>query len=327
MSNPSEAPKRFQGRLFFLTYPRNDTPVDELVSFCKALTHFKRGIFCQERHADGGYHLHAAVEFGRRIERKYDFFDLNGTHGDYQSCGSWGACVNYCRKDESAEIRYEGCTPEDATQQSTGGRPESNYYAECEARPSQRDWFEYALQRRIPYAYAEKFWKLAHGAKPPTIYQRPTGDDAGIIHDFHLSATRLDADGYVCVVCGPSGIGKTTWALREAPLPALFVTHRDDLQHFNAKEHNSIIFDEMRCTGETDTYGRNKGKWPLVEQIKLLTSDTPVSIHCRYTLARIPSKVVKIFSCTDKMCFNDDIQTRRRIHQIVNLYEHDDIWM
>ena len=115
-------------------------------------------------------------------------------------------------------------------------------------------------------------------------------------------------------------------ALREAPKPCLFVTHKDELRWFDEKVHKSIVFDEIRCTGETDGWSR-RGKWPLVEQIKLLTADTPVSLHVRYGVARIPPKVVKLFTCTDTVLFTDDAQTRRRIHQLVNLYDHEGIWV
>lgn len=324
MSTGSEGPARLQGRLFFLTYPRNDEHPDQLVAFLKEIPHFKRCVVAREKHDDGGYHLHAAIELDKRIERKFTFFDFNGAHGDYRPCRSWGKSVNYCRKDPDATIVYEGCTAADAALALPGGGSQSDYFAECENRPCERDWFGYALRERIPYAYAERIYKLCHGDKPPTIFEDPK---EGTISDFRLSATQRDPEGFVCVVCGPSGIGKSTWALREAPLPALLVTHKDDLRYFNRNIHASIIFDELRCTGETDENGHNKGRWPLTEQIKLLTSDAPVAVHVRYSVARIPKRTVKIFTCTNSVMFSDDEQTRRRIHQLVNLYDHDDIWI
>lgn len=326
MSSPGtgEGPARLQGRLFFLTYPKHDGDPNELVAFLKTFPNFKRCIVAREQHADGSNHLHASVELGKRIERRYSFFRFEGAHGDFQTCRSWGACVNYCRKNENLEVVYEGCTAADAISPLPGGGSQSDYFAECEDRPCERDWFGYALRERIPYAYAERIYKLCHGDRPPTIFADP---GEGTISDFHLSATQRDPEGFVCVVCGPSGVGKSTWALREAPKPALLVTHKDDLRYFNRNIHASIIFDELRCTGETDENGHNKGRWPLTEQIKLLTSDAPVSIHVRYNVARIPKRTVKIFTCTNSVMFSDDEQTKRRIHQLVNLYVHEDIWI
>lgn len=323
-SEGSQTTVRLQGNRFLLTYPRCDVDPTELRDFLAALPVFERCIVARERHADGGYHLHAAVEFRRRIQRKFDFFDFNGAHGNYQSCSSWGACVNYCRKDQGAEVVYEGCTAEDAARPGVGGGPSRDYITECETRPGEREWFGYALRERIPYAYAEKFWKICHAPRAKTYYDDPA---EGTIPNFQLLATQLGPVGtYNVVVCGPSGAGKTTWALREAPKPCLFVTHKDELRWFDEKVHKSIVFDEIRCTGETDGWSR-RGKWPLVEQIKLLTADTPVSLHVRYGVARIPPKVVKLFTCTDTVLFTDDAQTRRRIHQLVNLYDHEGIWV
>nr|QJI53681.1 MAG: replication-associated protein [Cressdnaviricota sp.] len=322
-SEASQTTVRLQGNRFLLTYPRCDADPEQLVLFLKELPYFERCIVAREQHEDGGNHLHAAVEFQRRLQRKFDFFDFDGTHGNYQSCASWGKCVNYCRKNKGGEIIYENCTPEDAALARVGGRTQSDYIAECETRPRERDWYAFALRERIPYAYAEKFWKICHAPRAKT-YDDDPGE--GSVPNFQLLATVPGPVGtYNIVVCGPSGAGKTTWALRHAPKPCILITHKDELRWFDETYHKSIVFDEIRCTGETDGWNR-RGKWPLVEQIKLLTSDTPVSLHVRYGVARIPPKVVKIFTCTDTVLFTEDAQIKRRIHQLVNLYDHENIW-
>lgn len=121
------------------------------------------------------------------------------------------------------------------------------------------------------------------------------------------------------LVLGPTGCGKTTWALRNAPVPFLLVTHVDDLGYLDPKVHKSIVFDEVRCTGNLD----GKGQWPLQEQIKLIQWETEASIKIRYKLARIPAKLPKIFTCTDKYCLSGNPQIKRRV-QTINLYEVDE---
>lgn len=305
---------RWQGQRFFFTYSRCNLEFDDVLDAIKSKKPFRRAIIVREPHADGEPHIHVVVEFERRIDfRDPHFFDIGTAHPNFGPVRTWGACVNYCRKGPSCPIRYEGCTPEDATESSTGSREESDHYARCESSSGERDWFSYALRESIPYAYADRFWRMCHGPRAPTLYER---DTAGTIR-LDLAAHVLGGE-YTTVVCGPSGCGKTTWAKREAPLPALYVTDTDDLATFDPKVHRSIIFDEIRATGDAN----GKGRWPLTSQIKAVTHHDAASIRIRYTLARIPAFTVKIFLCTDSFLFDNDIQIMRRI-KLINLYSEE----
>ena len=129
------------------------------------------------------------------------------------------------------------------------------------------------------------------------------------------------------VICGPSGIGKTSWALANAPAPFLLVSDQDDLKGFDVHRHKSIVFDELRCNG-TIVDGRVKGQWPLQSQIKLCTYDTPVTIRCRFINGHIPARVPKIFTCTGSFLFTKDDQIKRRV-TLINLYTDratEDLW-
>lgn len=46
------------------------------------------------------------------------------------------------------------------------------------------------------------------------------------------------------VIIGAAGTGKTSWARKHVPKPALFVTHMDVLKQLTAR-HKAIVFDDM----------------------------------------------------------------------------------
>lgn len=102
------------------------------------------------------------------------------------------------------------------------------------------------------------------------------------------------------VVMGPSGCGKTEFALAHFN-NALFVTHMDDLLRFNPGVHDGIIFDDMDFK-----------HMPRTSQIHLTDWNQDRSIHCRYSVARIPKETKKIFTCNE-YCFSDDPAISRRV--------------
>lgn len=311
------------GKRFFLTYSQHEFEHQLLYDELAKLGPVSRAIISREHHADGGHHSHVAIEYSRRLQsRRADFFDIDGCHPNVQAVRTWAAVVAYVRKD--GDVQYFGCGAEDATgageKQGEDEVDGDELFVACEGCSSFREWLCVCLGRKVTYAYCKAIWDCAHGRRAPTYTERAVG---GIIGDFGLSVRHYGEGDKTIVLLGPSGIGKTTWALREAPLPFLLVTDIDDLGDYDPAIHKSIVFDEIRCTG--DAFG--KGQWPLTSQIKLVTWDTPVSIRIRYKVARIPANVVKIFTCTDTLPFTRDEQIERRI-KIVNLYPEDhNIWM
>ena len=102
------------------------------------------------------------------------------------------------------------------------------------------------------------------------------------------------------VIIGPAGCGKTEYALAHFK-NALFVTHMDDLLRFNNDAHDGIIFDDMDFR-----------HMPRNAQIHLTDWNQDRSLHCRYSVARIPKHTKKIFTCNE-YCFTDDAAIRRRV--------------
>ncbi|AMH87764.1 replication-associated protein [Pacific flying fox faeces associated circular DNA virus-2] len=311
---------RINATRFLLTYPQSTFDVQLVWDFFNSLAiKPKRAIICREHHQDGSEHVHVAIEFERAVNTtRVSIFDFGGRHPNIQSARNWAACVNYCRKEGVIETAYFGCTAEDATVASAPGEraPAESPYARAESARTIREWFEYCIAEGIGYAYANAIWNQIHSVRPPTYFEN---DFSGIVSGPTLSHLRWDPEWHTIFLCGPSGLGKSSWALANAPVPFLFVTDIDDLGFFDPEVHKALVFDEIRCTGEPNDNSA-KGKWPLTSQIKLATWDTPVSIRIRYKIAHLPAHVPKIFTSCDWFPMNGDEQIRRRI-KAFNLYE------
>lgn len=105
-------------------------------------------------------------------------------------------------------------------------------------------------------------------------------------------------------VKGPSGVGKTTWALRTSIKPALFVRHLDTLREFRNGYHMTIIFDDMSFS-----------HLPRQAQIELVDRFHPQQVHIRYTVVNLPAGIPKIFLSND-IIFNYEPAIMRRITKI-----------
>lgn len=306
---------RVQSRKIFLTFPQTDFDLDTFFLWLDDKFHVTKAIACKERHQTGELHIHVAVEFLRKLTtRNPRYFDYAGHHPNFGPVRTWGAAVNYCRK-EPVELRYFKCGAEDAAVGDAKGAGQDPLEV-CRTATSYVEWLVHCMQNKIQFGFAKALWDAMHDAHVPTYSENvalPTQ-----VTDMLVKSLRWSDDYRALVICGPSGIGKTSWALANAPTPFLLVTDPDDLRAFDPLVHKSIIFDEIRCTGSY-VDGKIKGQWPLTQQIKLCTFDTPVSVRCRYANAKIPARVPKIFTCTDTVMFSRDPQIERRIH-VVNLY-------
>jgi len=106
-------------------------------------------------------------------------------------------------------------------------------------------------------------------------------------------------------VKGPSGVGKTTWALNVSSKPALFVRHLDTLREFRNGYHRSIIFDDMSFA-----------HLPRQAQIEIVDRYHPQQIHVRYAVVNLPVGIQKIFLSNDSI-FTWDQAIQRRLTQVV----------
>jgi len=93
---------RFNGKLFFLTYPRDETDKGvRLEQLVERLLPYGPHIRCaSEEHGDGGKHLHVFVKLDRRLQvRETRYFDFDGHHPNVQSVRSPSNVFEYVSKD------------------------------------------------------------------------------------------------------------------------------------------------------------------------------------------------------------------------------------
>lgn len=277
----------------FLTYPQCPIERDTLWDFLhrKGITW---AIIARELHQDGNPHLHAVIDWGRKKDiRSQSFFDFQGYHPNIQSCTNRIASITYCKKDgDFTEYGHNG------------SEEEQEDLVALASQSTEPSFFGRCLANKIPYAYAKKFWDMAHvdrgavvetGNSPPPNRICPT-------LQFHI----LPNQPASLILVGPTGCGKTSWALKRAVKPALVVSHIDDLRKFDSNFHKTIIFDDMKFT-----------HMPLQAQIHLVDQDISRSIHCRYGTATIPANTWKIFTC-NQFPFNRDPAVLRRLTIIMD---------
>lgn len=344
---PTERPFRINAQRFLLTYPHYNQTPNEVLRILDNIKPISRAIACLELHQDGEPHVHVAVEFTRRINSSNGkrLFELEGAHPNIGAARNWAACVNYCCMEKAIEVGFFGAVSAEEIIRTSAGNREleartdaRDLFAICDECDTLPQWIQACIDRRVSQAFCKWIWDIKYGDRPPDFAANVPLPD--IVHDIRLRTTSWGngggSDNRALVICGPTGIGKTSWAMANIPCGGpprtpnkwLLVTHIDDLRHFDPRIHCSILFDELRWDGELDHNNRRHGKRPLQDQIKILTWDTPVSIHCRYGVARIPAHIMKIFTCTNSICFTNEPQVRRRV-RVMNLYddrEIEDLW-
>ncbi|ALE29682.1 replication associated protein [Lake Sarah-associated circular virus-26] len=102
----------FNAKHVFLTYPQT-TLTKEALYEASIRWGCVSGTIGQEKHQDGGLHLHAVFAFDRKRHiRDERFFDLEGYHPNVQSARNVKAVREYCEKEDPEALRYgafEGC--------------------------------------------------------------------------------------------------------------------------------------------------------------------------------------------------------------------------
>lgn len=203
-------------------------------------------------------------------------------------------------RDPEAAIRY--CSKEDtriAGPIEHGKRPVLRGQGILSiARSLSREQFlDHCIDARIPKGYYDEALRLI-GDSSNSI----TETENSLLERVQnrLKYFTLPEEGHKSIVLqGGSGTGKTSWAKHQAPKPALFVTHMDDLKKLT-NEHKSIIFDDMDFK-----------HFPRTAQIHLVDRFDTRSIHIRYGTATIPAGIVKIFTCNEYPFLEDDAIKRR----------------
>ena len=111
------------------------------------------------------------------------------------------------------------------------------------------------------------------------------------LQDFNLPGYELPLNLTLAVVlCGDSGLGKTQLALAHFTYPVL-IRRIEDLHGIGLRT-DGLVFDDLSFRD-----------WEPEPVIALLDTEQDSSIHCRYTDARIPANMPRIFT-TNLTCEN-----------------------
>lgn len=284
---------RCDAKNFFLTYPQanNISSKQQLLEF---LRDKREGVsyICvgQESHQDGNTHYHALIRYKGRFNCKNDrFFDFKEHHPNIQGAKHPEKVKKYVTKDgdfiEWGDLETRG-THHEACDNST-----------------REEWEEYCLSHNIPYAFCESIWNRCHRSSAFTI----TDDSPYGVIGPELSRFTFQFSDKCLVLIGPTGCGKTSWAIKHAPKPALLCSHLDRLsKEFDASFHKSIIFDDMLFK-----------HMPIQSQIHLCDYHCPRDIHCRYRVASIPAGITKIFTCNERpLEYHPAIDRRIQVYTI-----------
>lgn len=98
---------RLNAKHIFLTYPRYTTDKQQLFDFINSKYEIQRAVIAEETHEDGAKHMHAYLEFKRKLDlRNWDTFDYEGHHCNLQAARKPDACIQYCQKEDSNPLLF-----------------------------------------------------------------------------------------------------------------------------------------------------------------------------------------------------------------------------
>lgn len=289
---------RFNSKRAFLTYPQCNEEHDNLYNSINGQYPIKYAVIAQELHEDGNKHLHAAIEFTKKLDITNEkAFDIKSFHPNIQSPKKWLAVIQYCKKDNN--FKEYGTTSTGTNQQYIC------CYALAKQGFSEEEYFSKCLKERIPFQFAQHAWSLIQRDSTSSTLLESTVF-TGLVQENLLEWTPLI--GKSNMLLGPSGIGKTTIAMRKAPKPCLWVTHMDTLKEFKKDFHKSIIFDDMEFN-----------HMPRAAQLYIVDPEKERQIHIRYGRAKIPGGITKIFTANYWPFIHNDEAIMRRIN-VCNYY-------
>jgi len=255
-------------------------------------------IIAREKHTDGQWHFHSGIKFNQPIRtRDARYFDIEGIHPSLEPARQFDRWVSYCKKD-NVFIEFGASKSEKKTVRVT---PEELII--LAQTMNKGEFLAYCSVNR--YQYAVAIWEDNHKTDHCTLTEE--SPVAGIVNSCLNQVREMWDVSKTLLLVGDSGIGKTTWCKINMPKPCLMVTHLDDLKRFEPGTHRSILFDDVSVKHLPDT-----------SQIHLVDFENPRSIHIRYGVARIPSGIIKAFTC-NTIPVNIDMEAIARRCQFIKV--------
>jgi len=221
--------------------------------------------------------------------------------------GTWEDSVKYCSKEESRVKagKILGCPP--AYGNELKAKKVSKIKTMVEGIKIGKS--KKQLIEEDPDTYVRN-----HNAidKIMDMYYKPTINKKYNLDDFCTEPLDF-TKSMVYVIKGPSGIGKTQFALAHFDNP-LFVSHIDDLKKFDG--HDGIVIDDMDFSNRYDREF----------QIHLIDTEHERSLHARHWNARRPANIPMIFTTNTRVFMYDPAIERRHkeVEYIKNLFGDKD---
>lgn len=307
---------RLRHKHIALTWARCDgehvdffTKVDDFLPVAKA-------IIAKEHHEDGGTHFHGYFQLESSPDvRITDDLDVNSVHPNIRTLATKLDRTKWCqymrKENDWIEFNFDGddhVVPDAHTPSSVSSE---EILLKAGTTSSWKEFLAYGFDNKIDFRYLHAIWSACNDARGLTIT-----DDTEIRGTINtpVLVNKQFTDGMKnLVIQGPTGCGKTVWAKKNMPKPALWISHIDHLRHFQIGYHVSIIFDDMCFNG--DEHG--KGQWPISSQIHLVDWDNLRAIHCRYQPATIPAGTYKCFTCNHgRYPLSQDPAVQRRVENV-----------
>ncbi len=295
---------RISAKTLFLTYSQvtKGTPLEEVYAALVvrlAPYTIENYIVAREEHKDGGEHWHCYLKLNRkgnfRGPNRLDIKLIEAGaervyHGNYKA-GKVNH-IAYAKKDG------DYITNMDDKAKYLELASAGEYDAACEAfaakHPKEYVMHLQAIQKNLRSLATPTVRTPYYGPWSQSLTEATTGWDS--------ARTSL-------IVSGPSGTGKTQYALTLGKKP-LLVRHADMLRRLTP-EHDLIVFDDMSFR-----------HWPRESCIHLVDLDEEAQINIRYGVAVIPARTRRVFTTNEKMgnIFADDeygaIKRRVKIHDM-----------
>lgn len=288
---------------FFLTWPKcplSKETVKELLWEIKAPKFY---IICEETHLDGSPHIHAYVEFNKRVEtRNSSYFNLNSYQCNIGRVRHKWRAINYCKKDGNFITNIKKINKKYKNLNLVNN---AKYVTVVElARNGQiQEAFDELIKinskivinngirimKNLEFIYnnEQKKKKKKNAVPPPP---KPCYD---FDEQKELMTYREDFMFKKSLwLSGPTSWGKTEYAKSLFKNP-LVVTHLDDLKKLT-DNYDGIVFDDMDFRGMPSS---------LVLHITDVINGG--SINVKYSHVSIPPGVPRVFTSNTPI-FDDD---------------------